>query len=108
MPDTGKMLNYLDRALSDDYLFDQLRELVGDTRQAANRIRRRGVQDERAQRNVRQAATALLRAAREARRPKPKPRRGGRRMVMLAGAGAAAVYGASRARSTSPPRRSTA
>jgi hypothetical protein len=83
------IIDYLDRVLSDDYLFDQLRQVLGGGRRASRRARRKGVKDRQAQRGASQAIRALLNVAREARDPEPPPRRG-RRLLLLAGAGAGA------------------
>jgi hypothetical protein len=92
----GKAAPYLDRLLSDDYIQDQVRELVTDLRQGATRVKRKGakqaVSDKRVRRQLTAAAVAASRAARTLREPEPPKRHPIRRAL-----GVAAVAGATAA-----------
>jgi hypothetical protein len=92
----GKVAPYLDRLLDDDYVQDQVRELVTDLRQGATRAKRKGpkkaVNDKRVRRQLTAAAVAAGRAARLLREPEPPKRHPIRRTL-----GVAAVAGAAAA-----------
>jgi hypothetical protein len=89
---------YVSRLLSDDYVQDQVREVVTDLRQGATRAKRKGVKDalgdNRVRRQFTAAAVAAGQVARILREPEPPKRHPIRRavgMVAIAGA-AAAIY----------------
>jgi hypothetical protein len=69
----GKVAPYLGRLLSDDYVQDQVRELVTDLRLGATRAKRKGakkaVSDKRVRRQLTPAAAG--RAVRMLREPEP-------------------------------------
>jgi hypothetical protein len=92
----GKVAPYLGRLLNDDYVQDQVRELVTDLRQGARRAKRKGakkaVSDRRVRRQLTAAALAAGRAARTLREPEPPKRHPIRRILgVTAVAGAAAA-----------------
>jgi hypothetical protein len=94
----GKVAPYVGRLLSDDYVQDQVRELVTDLRRGTKRAKRRGakkaVSDKRVRRQLTAAAVAAGRAARTLREPEPPKRHPVRRtlgVAAIAGA-AAAIY----------------
>lgn len=93
----------VERLVGDDYVHEQLTAAVDGLRDAYRRARRlpphEVVQDKRVYDRVRQAATGLTEAARRAAgEPEPKPRRRGRRALLLLvlGATGAVVYAAAR------------
>jgi hypothetical protein len=98
---------YLSRLLSDDYVQDQVRELVTHLRQGATRAKRKGaknaVSDKRVRRRLTAAAVAAGRAARTLREPEPPKRHPIRRTLGVAAvAGAAAAVYRQRQSSTTP------
>jgi hypothetical protein len=104
----GEVAPYLGRLLNDDYVQDQIRELVTDLRQGATRAKRKGaknaVSDKRVRRQLTAAAVAAGRAARTLREPEPPKRHPIRRtlgVVAVAGA-AAAIYRQRQASSDTP------
>ena len=105
----GKVAPYLDRLLNDEYVQDQVRELVSDLRQGGRRAKRKGaknaVSDKRVRRQLTAAAVAAGRAARTLREPEPPKRHPIRRalgVAAVAGA-AAAVYRQRQSSSTPQP-----
>ena len=94
----GKAAPYLVRLLSDDYVQDQVRDLVTDLRQGATRAKRKGaknaVSDKRVRRQLTAAALAAGRAARTLREPEPPKRHPIRRAlgVVAVAVAAAAIY----------------
>jgi hypothetical protein len=104
----GKVAPYLGRLLNDDYIQDQVRELVSGLRQGATRAKRKGaknaVGDKRVRRQLAAAAVAAGRAARTLREPEPPKRHPVRRAlgaVAVAGA-AAAIYRQRQSSGTTP------
>jgi hypothetical protein len=94
----GNVAPYLGRLLSDDYVQDQVREIVTDLRQGTARAKRKGarnaVSDKRVRRQLTAAAVAAGQVARILREPEPPKRHPIRRalgVAAIAGA-AAAIY----------------
>lgn len=101
----GKAAPYLGRMLNDDYVQEQVRELVTDLRQGGKRAKRKGakraVSDKRVRRQLAAAALAAGRAARTLREPEPPKRHPIRRTLSVAAvAGAAAAIYRQRQSST--------
>jgi hypothetical protein len=105
----GKAAPYIGRLVSDDYVQDQVRELVTGLRQGAIRAKRKGakdaVSDKRVRRQLTAAAVAAGRAARTLREPEPPKRHPIRRALAVAAvAGAAAAIYRQRQSSTATPQ----
>jgi hypothetical protein len=85
---------YIRRVLEDEYVQEQLRSAASGLRAVYQRASRQGGQaaeDKRLYGNLRQAATSIRKAATALQRPKPEPKRRGRKVAtaaLAAGAGA--------------------
>jgi hypothetical protein len=87
---------YVQRLAEDDYIQAQLRNAAGRLREATARARRkrgRAVEDKKLYANLSEAATSIRKAAGRLQR-KPKPKRRGRKVavVALAAGGAALLW----------------
>jgi hypothetical protein len=108
----GRLAPYLRRLLGDDYVQEQIRQLVTGLRQGSRRVKRKGAKkagsDKRVRRHFAAAGTAagrLARALREPEPPKRHPIRRGLGVATVAGA-AAAIYRQSQATTSgAEPRR---
>ena len=91
----GKAAPYLGRLLNDDYVQDQVRELVTGLRQGGTRAKRKGankaVSDRRVRQQLAAAAVAAGRAARTLREPEPPKRHLVRRTLSVGAVAGAAV-----------------
>ncbi|HJS93841.1 MAG TPA: hypothetical protein VJ741_06230 [Solirubrobacteraceae bacterium] len=80
---------YARRLLEDEYVQEQLRNAAGGLRAAYGRARKQrsqAAEDKRLYGHVREAVTSIRNAATALQRPKPKPKRRFRKVVVLAGA----------------------
>lgn len=77
---------YARRLLEDEYVQEQLRHAAAGLRVAYERARRQrgqATEDKRFYRNLQQAATSIRKAILALQRPKPEPRRGRTRKIMV-------------------------
>ena len=80
-------LPYVRRLIEDEYVQEQLRDAAGGLRAAFDRARReraRATEDKRLYGHVREAATAIRKAAVALQGPKAKPKRRLRKVAILA------------------------
>jgi hypothetical protein len=89
---------YIQRLLEDEYVQEQLRNAASGLRAVYRRASRRGGQaaeDKRLYGNLRQAATSIRKATLALQRPKPEPKRRGRKIAtaaLAAGGGALLIF----------------
>src|SRR5437588_7193133 len=89
---------YIRRVLEDEYIQEQLRSAASGIRAVYRRVSRQGGQaaeDKRLYGNLRQAATSIRKATTALQRPKPQPKRRGRKLAtaaLAAGGGALLIF----------------